>query len=392
MIKTAIKIIHLLIVSGLLFAAYACSSSSGNAEDKKNETIAADNGFVMVSPAAQTETVKSQGDAADDICIWYNPSDPSASTIIATDKQTGLIVYDMQGNILHEYPVGEVNNVDIRGHFMLEGKHESIVGATNRTTNSLVFFKVDPQSRGLVQLETNPINPKTGEVYGFTFYRSHNTQRNNQNFGKLYAISIGLDGVLDQWELMDNNGKLFARYSRVVRFSSKSEGIVADDESGSLFVAEEDIGIWKMPALPAEGDKRELIAEVAKTKMEADVEGLTIYYGANNKGYLIASSQGNNSYAVFTREAPHRYMGSFMIVGDAAIDGVSETDGIDVLNLNLGPDFPKGIFIVQDGYNYDGENIVKQNFKMVKWDDIAGQFSPWLLIDDAYIKDSKFIQ
>jgi 3-phytase len=392
MIKLVKTSIYFLIIAVIVIAAYGCASSSGNAEDKQNQTIAVKNEFVTVSPVAQTEMVKSSGDAADDICIWYNAADPSASTIIATDKQSGLIVYDLNGKILHEYPVGEVNNVDIRQHFMLGGNHESIVGATNRTTNSLVFFKVDPQSRGLVQLETNPIVPKTGEVYGFTFFRSHNTQRNNQNFGKLYAVSIGTDGVLDQWELMDNNGKLFARYARIVRFSSKSEGMVADDENGNLFVGEEGVGIWKMPALPADGDKRELIADISKAEMEADVEGLAIYYGANNKGYLIASSQGNNSYAVFSREAPHGYMGSFMIFGDGAIDGVSETDGIDVINLNLGSDYPKGVFIAQDGYNYDGENIVQQNFKIVKWDDIAGQFSPWLLIDDAYNKDSKFVQ
>jgi len=371
---------------------HSCSTPIGNSEDQTIKTIAAQNEFVLVKPAGQTEPVKSSGDAADDICIWYNEADPSKSTIIATDKKAGLIVYDLKGKVLHEYPIGELNNVDIRQNFMLGGKPVSIVGATNRTTNSLEFFVVDTQTRGLVQLETNTIKPKSGEVYGFALYRSHDTQQNNQNFGKLYAISIGKDGILDQWELTDSNGKLQARYARIVRFPSKSEGLVADDETGNLFVGEEGVGIWKMPALPARGDKRELIAEISKTKLEADVEGLTIYYGADNKGYLIASSQGNNSFAVFSREAPHRFLGSFMIERAGDIDGVTETDGIDVLNLNLGPEFPKGIFIAQDGYNFDESNPVNQNFKMVKWDDIARNFAPWLLIDENYKKDSKMGQ
>jgi 3-phytase len=385
-------VMRLLIFTAAIFTIQSCTTPSGNNEDKQNEAIAAQNEFITVKPSQQTEPVPTPDDAADDICIWYNQDNPSESAIIATNKKAGLIVYNLQGKVLHEYPVGRLNNVDIRQGFMLGGQPVSIIGATNRSTNSLVFFTVEPQTRELIQIETNTIKPKTTEVYGFALYRSHETIQKNQFFGKLYAISIGKDGVMDQWELLDNGGKLKARYNRVVRFPSQAEGLVADDETGNLFVGEEGMGIWKIPALPAKGDKMELIAEISKTKLEADVEGLAIYYGENNKGYLIASSQGNNSYALFTREAPHRYLGSFMIGKSGNIDGVSETDGIDVLNLNLGSEFPKGIFIAQDGYNYEGEALVNQNFKMVKWNDIAGSFSPWLLIDDAYNKDSKFDQ
>ena len=162
--------------------------------------------------------------------------------------------------------------------------------------------------------------------------------------------------------------------------------MVADDETGNLFVGEETVGIWKMAAHPAGGDKKELIADLKKSKLEADVEGLTIYYGKNKGGYLIASSQGNDSYAVFGRDGSNKYLGSFMITTGGSIDGTSDTDGIDVLNLNLGTDYPKGVFIAQDGYNYDGKNLINQNFKLVKWNEIASQFKPWLLIDDTYEK------
>ncbi len=64
-------------------------------------------------------------------------------------------------------------------------------------------------------------------------------------------------------------------------------------------------------------------------KISYDLEGLAIYYAKNSKGYLIASSQGNNSYSIFEREEPNRYLGSFK-VGVGTIDEVEETDRLDV--------------------------------------------------------------
>jgi len=40
----------------------------------------------------------------------------------------------------------------------------------------------------------------------------------------------------------------------------------------------------------------------------ADVEGLTIAYGSDGKGYLIASSQGNSTFAIYRREGDNTYV------------------------------------------------------------------------------------
>ena len=53
-----------------------------------------------------------------------------------------------------------------------------------------------------------------------------------------------------------------------------------------------------------------------------DVEGLTIYYGEDGNGYLVASSQGNNTFAIYDRAGSNSYLGSF------AVEDVEETDGI----------------------------------------------------------------
>ena len=104
-----------------------------------------------------------------------------------------------------------------------------------------------------------------------------------------------------------------------------------------------------------------------------DIEGLAIYATDSVNGYLIASSQGNYSYAVFERQGDNRYIGSFRIVG-GQIDGVEETDGIDVSNVPLGADYPAGIFVVQDGYNYENEKLVSQNYKYISWEKIEALF------------------
>ena len=63
-----------------------------------------------------------------------------------------------------------------------------------------------------------------------------------------------------------------------------------------------------------------------------------------NTGYLIASSQGDDRYAIYEREGDNKFIGRFAIVDSEKIDGTSSTDGIDVCNMNLGKNFSNGVF------------------------------------------------
>lgn len=49
---------------------------------------------------------------------------------------------------------------------------------------------------------------------------------------------------------------------------------------------------------------------------------------------------------------------------------MAETDGIEVVNVALGPRWPSGLFIAHDDLN---EGFTK-NFKLVDWTSIAGVF------------------
>ncbi len=120
-----------------------------------------------------------------------------------------------------------------------------------------------------------------------------------------------------------------------------------------------------------------------------DVEGLTIYYGKDGTGYLLASSQGDNTFVAYTREGNNEYVGNFAVGSNGAIDSVQESDGADVINVPLGPNFPFGLFVTQDGDNEPAKLVqdddelenVNSNFKLVPWENIANAFPTPLNID-----------
>jgi hypothetical protein len=198
--------------------------------------------------------------------------------------------------------------------------------------------------------------------------------------GRYYAF-LNRDCVLNQYQLMDNgSGRVAVILVRTVTFSNQcnssirlSEGVTADDVHAKVYLSEELIGIWKLGAEPTDGSAKVMVDKpIAQGgHIQPDIEGLTIYYKSNGTGYLIGSTQGNSSFNVYTREGNNTYLGTFNIA-DGAIDGVNGTDGIDVTNFPLGPNFPYGFFIAQDGGNTDGNVARNHNFKLVPFQSIAG--------------------
>jgi len=309
-----------------------------------------------VVAAVETEPVSTGGDSADDPTLWVNPSDAQQSLVIGTNKKRGLAVYDLAGKEIQFLADGQMNNVDHRDNFPLDGKMVPLVTASNRSQNSIAIYKIDVETRRLESVAAGMIN--TIEAYGACMYHSNKT-------GKFYYFGTSKQGVVEQYELFDaGRGKVSAKKVRQINVGTQLEGCVADDEVGYLYVGEENIGIWKYQAEPDANLERIKVDGVGTGgNLVADVEGLTIAYGADGKGYLIASSQGDNTYAVYRREGTNAYVKSFRIVAGGKIDRVTETDGIHVTTANLGPLFPRGVFIAQDGSDDTG----KQNFKLVPW-------------------------
>ena len=308
-----------------------------------------------VAATVETDAVNTRGDSADDPTLWVNPQDAQLSLVIGTNKKLGLAVYDLSGKEIQFLPDGQMNNVDHRDDFPLAGKKVPLVTASNRSTNSIAVYKINTETRRLENVAAGQI--KTIEAYGACMYRSSKT-------GKFYYFGTSKQGVVEQYELFDaGSGSVSAKKVRQINVGTQLEGCVADDELGYLYVGEEEIAIWKYQAEPDASLERTRVDAVGGGNLVADIEGLTIAYGTDGNGYLIASSQGNNTYAIYRREGANAYVKSFRIVAGNKIDRVTETDGIHVTTANLGPTFPKGVFIAQDGSDDSG----KQNFKLVPW-------------------------
>ena len=157
-------------------------------------------------------------------------------------------------------------------------------------------------------------------------------------------------------------GRLPQRARRAFEVESSTEGCVANDELGYVYVGEEKGGIWKYGAEPKDDAGRMQVDHTgAGGQLAADVEGLAIVYGPGSTGYLIASSQSNNAYVVYRRNSDNPYVLTFAIASGSVANGVEDTNGIDVTNGYLGPAFLEGMFVAQDGKNDDGNH----NFKLV---------------------------
>ncbi|MDX2033158.1 MAG: phytase [Blastocatellia bacterium] len=339
--------------SAMMKAAKSESSKKADAKAMAGPSAAAmaepmDAVFAVV----ETDPVPHGGDAADDPAIWIHPKDASQSTIIGSDKQGGIAVYDLSGKQIQYLPDGLMDNVDLRDGFSLGGEKVAIVTASNRKDNSIAIYKVNAATRKLEPAAARVV--KHGmTVYGMCMYRSARS-------GKFYYFGTSKSGDVEQYELVDAGGKVDAKKVRNFKVGTVIEGCVADDELGQFYVSEEAVGIWKYGAEPEAGEQRTQVDKVGG-HLKADVEGLAIAYGPDGKGYLMVSSQGDYSYVVYRREGNNEFVRKFRIGNGEGIDGAEETDGIDVTTANLGPAFPNGLFVVQDGFNDKGN----QNFKLV---------------------------
>ncbi|GFE85932.1 phytase [Steroidobacter agaridevorans] len=316
-----------------------------------------------VAPAVESEPVASFGDAADDPAIWVDRQAPSRSVVIATDKKLGLNVYDLDGKLIHSVPDGRMNNVDVRDGFTFGGRPITLVAATNRTRKSISLYRYDAQARQLQALPGGDLATGFDDPYGLCMYRSAKN-------GAYYVFANdSADGRIRQWRVSAKAGKIAGELVREIEVGSQAEGCAADDELGHLYVAEEDVALWKYSAEPRDGSRRTSIDTVEKGRLTDDIEGLSIYYGANGAGYLVVSNQGEDNYAVYRREGNNEYLGKFAVVAnsEAGIDGASETDGLDIVSAPLGERFPEGLLVVQDGRNLMPAE--RQNFKYVSWKD-----------------------
>lgn len=314
-----------------------------------------------VAARVQTQPVASPGDAADDPAIWVNPADATASLVFGTDKQGFLNVYDLSGDLLQAFPEGRINNVDVRS--VEHPRFAAVAAASNRTTPGINLFGITAtgkvESLGLRPLQLEDpyglcMSSRNGEIFAWV----------SDKAGGIFQQQIRLSDNPLQWQMSER-----AR----LQVDSQVEGCVSDDARETFFFAEEDRGVWRLDlaALDAGEGRPRLVMEVDGERLVDDLEGMALYADGDS-GYLVVSSQGNNSYALLSRDGSE-FVGNFRVELDPALDmdGVSETDGLEVTSAPLGADYPQGLLVVQDGRKRMPAG--NQNFKLISWVDIADE-------------------
>jgi len=315
----------------------------------------------VVYPAAETVPVPSLDDAADDPALWLHPHQSDASLVLGTDKDGGLGVYRLDGSEVQYLPAGLPHNVDLRQNVRVGTFSGDLAAASNRAADTVTLFRIRSSGAAILGDIPSALAEPYGSCMGLignrvTVFVTYQT-------GEVYAYVLGNIGA----------GVIDYEAGQVLEFDSQLEGCAYDDSAGVLYVGEEARGLWRSRFTGTENGLEfaapTLVDEVdGASGTTADIEGVAIYHG--DPAYLIASSQGNDSYAVYTHDEANRFLGRFRIAmhPERGIDGAQETDGLEAIAASLGPRFPEGVLIVQDGFNAPPGSA--QNFKLVDWRDI----------------------
>ena len=332
---------------------------------------------IDVNPAYATAQLP--GDP-DDPAIWVHPTDPSRSLIIGTLKAPApagaIVVYGLDGPILQMLPgVDRPNNVDVEYGFRLGRKTIDIAVATERLARQLRIFRIDPDTRRLIDLGGAPIlrsEPgEGGAPMGIGLYRR---PRDGAVFAIVAPKAGPRDGYLWQYRLSENGGRVTATFVRrlgrfsatTVRAENEIEAVAIDDELGYVYYADEADGIHKWHADPDHPDAGQELAHFGRGGFRGDREGIAIYAASEDgTGYIVCTDQldRNSEYHVYPREGapgnPHDHSREIAVIRG----GADATDGLEISSRSLGPGFPRGVMVAM--------NSGPRNFLLFRWEDVA---------------------
>jgi 3-phytase len=337
-----------------------------------------------VHPSGETATTP----MPDDPAVWVHPTDPARSMVIGTNKasgQGGLYAWSLQGGSAIWSSISAdtaiTNNVDVRYHFQAGSDTWDLLAATNRTHRTIDFYRVRTDAAG--DFDSLSLAGRVDIGAGFASSTNAPYGCALMQYGESHSVFISdKTGHVAQYTIGYDSGTQAVTASRVAFWQANSdggevEGLVADDQRGVVYVASENVGIERY-TLDAAGVVQTasptVVATVGQDGLVADIEGLSLYYSSEDRqGYLLASSQGNSQFAIFDRAFqpdhanPHLF--NFQITADPndpSLDAATATDGIDVMNLDLGGNYTGGLFLAHD--DNGGSN---ESYKLVAWEDIA---------------------
>nr|WP_244328969.1 phytase [Streptomyces marokkonensis] len=381
---------------------------------------------------------------ADDPAVWVDPENPGRSIVIGTLKEAGLDVYGLGGRRLQHVAApqapnedakpGRFNNVDIVYGFELDGEKTDLALVSDRGRDRIRAYAIDPAAvaagkpplKDVTSADVTPVfAADEAEVddqrtsYGLTAFKDDDKA--------FVVVSQREETRLRLLQLEDEDGRVGYKTEDTLDLPStfalpdgtgwtpcadpgenpQVEGMAVDLEEHVLYAAQEAVGLWRIDLDDEEFEDPELIDRVREygtpwtydaeeeecvldtdhdpgfggEHLAADAEGVTVYHAEDGTGYVLASSQGDDTFAVYERDGDNGYLGSFAVT-DGATDGVQHSDGSTVVNVPLGRSFPKGLLITHDGEATPADGDREgTNFKFVRWDAVAGSFPEPLTVD-----------
>ncbi|MFB7355387.1 phytase [Streptomyces gardneri] len=382
---------------------------------------------------------------ADDPAVWVDPTRPDRSIVIGTLKEAGLDVYGLDGRRLQHVAApqapgedaapGRFNNVDIVYGFDLAGRKTDLALVSDRGRDRVRAYAIDPVA---VAKGRPPLRDVTAADVAPVFAADESEVDEQRTTYGLAAYSDDDDAYvvvsrreetsLRLLELEDRGGRVGYRTEDTLDLPAsftlpdgaswrpcadpgerpQVEGMAVDQEEHVLYAAQEAVGLWRVELDDAEFEKPVLLDRVREygtpwtydsaeeecvldtandpgfggRHLSADAEGVTVYHAGDGAGYVLASSQGDNTFAAYDRKGDNTYLGSFAIGDGAATDGVQHSDGSTVVNVPLGRSFPRGLLVTHDGEAApaDGDRE-STNFKFTPWESVARAFPRPLRVD-----------
>jgi 3-phytase len=343
---------------------FGCQKDAGEDQNLQN----------VIKPVVVTDAVKWD---TDDPAIWINPTDPSKSLIIGTDKDSdgALYVFDLNGKIIEEKTVRNLkrpNNVDVEYGLILNGKPVDIAVATERETNKIRIYSLPDMK----EIDNGGIEVFTGEKerapMGISIYKRIKD-------GAVYAIvsrkSGPNEGYLWQYLLKDdgkgNVAGTLARKFGTYSGKKEIESVAVDDKLGYVYYSDEQVGVRKYCADPDAKDANKELGIIYTTDYKEDNEGISIYEVNDNTGYILVSDQSANRFRIYTREGvladpkeeiaaePHNHK-LVKIVNVMT----NNSDGSEVTNVVVNEKYPGGMFVAMSD---------NKTFQYYSWTDIAGK-------------------
>ncbi|ELS58368.1 putative Phytase [Streptomyces viridochromogenes Tue57] len=396
------------------------------------------------TPAVHDDEAGGHADA-DDPAVWVDPDRPGRSLVIGTLKEAGLDVYGLDGRRLQHIAApaapgedaapGRFNNVDVVYGFPLGGRKTGLALVSDRGRDRVRAYAIDPAA---VAAGRPPLKDVTAADAAPVFSASEAEVDDQRTAYGLAAFSDDDEAYVvvsrrsetrvRLLRLEDRGGRVGYRTEDTLDLPAsftlpdgtdwtpcadpgdrpQVEGMVVDQEEHVLYAAQEDVGLWRVGLDDEEFERPKLIDRVREygtpwtydaeeeecvidtagdpgfggEHLSADAEGATIYHAADGTGYLLASSQGDDTFAVYERQGANRCLGSFAVTDGLATDGVQHSDGSTVVNVPLGRSFPEGLLVTHDGEATPADGDREgTGFKLTGWESVAGAFPKPLTID-----------